>query len=543
MNPRKYFISMICLTLIALVLAGCGSKPAAPTAVPTVVPSAPPAVTAPAAIGYITGKVYLAGPPTPHMTVYAVDQATGKWASTETNPAEGEATYTLVVPPGTYQVFAFSDTKAYTAYSLDGWNLAVTNVAANQTVADIRVGPPGQSKCGSMFGVPASPDGKFSAVAGPDEACKATALTPEAPLNSDWQTIDNGQIQFQPNSTSWHTNGDLNPKTTRRFALYAQKGQQMIVNLVTDPAASAAVGISGADGKVLTNPNNSWSGTLPASQNYFIDVIAMTGQPVLYTLSVEIPAGMANPSSGQMYEPVSPSVCQIIQEAATQALAVNFTMEASVPFTDTLSGETGQGCRLTASGNGNNFASPGDVVAALVRGSGFTELPDYQADGPTGSATAATRDTALMLIEAGWKPSADAQCPSDQPIASCNLKPEQKLYTVQINTALYKVTYWLPGHWEDAATNFSLDLFQNWKKIYGHHTAVAQGGNKIDSLDVSIDGMVQGQVATVKFQSSFTSETGTAQITYVDANTITWKIITPPNGEYYLPAEATLVRK
>jgi hypothetical protein len=58
MNPRKYFVSMICLTLIALLLAGCGSKPAAPTAAPTV------AATAPAAVGYITGKVYLAGPPT-----------------------------------------------------------------------------------------------------------------------------------------------------------------------------------------------------------------------------------------------------------------------------------------------------------------------------------------------------------------------------------------------------------------------------------------------------------------------------------------------
>jgi hypothetical protein len=251
----------------------------------------------------------------------------------------------------------------------------------------------------------------------------------------------------------------------------------------------------------------------------------------------------ASPTPAQMYEPVDPSICQVIQGAATQTLSVSFSMEASVPFTDPLSGETGQGCRLTASGNGNDFASPSEVVATLIRGSGFTELPNYQADGPTGSASAATRDMALMLVSANWAPTAEVQCPADQPISACNLQPEQKLYTIQIDTAIYKASFSLDGHWEDAATGFSLDLYQDWKNIYGKHTIVAQGGSKIDSLDVSINGMLQGQVATVTFQSSFTSETGTAQITYLDVNTITWKITNPPDGEFYLPAEATLTRK
>jgi len=162
---------------------------------------------------------------------------------------------------------------------------------------------------------------------------------------------------------------------------------------------------------------------------------------------------------------------------------------------------------------------------------GFEDQPNYQASGPTGAATAATCDAALMLIQAKWQPSADAKCPSVQPIASCELKPEQKNYTIQLNIAQYKINYWLPGKWEDAADNFSLELFQGWKHIWGHHSVVAQNGGKIDALDVSIGGSVLGKVVTIQFQSSFTNSTGIAEITYLDANTIKWKIITPPSGE------------
>ena len=85
---------------------------------------------------------------------------------------------------------------------------------------------------------------------------------------------------------------------------------------------------------------------------------------------------------------------------------------------------------------------------------------------------------------------------------------------------------------------------QEWKNVFGHHLIAAQGGNKIDTLDTTtITGTLQGNVATVQFQSSFASDLGTAQITYVDTNTIHWQITTPPNGEHYLPAEATLARK
>ena len=112
------------------------------------------------------------------------------------------------------------------------------------------------------------------------------------------------------------------------------------------------------------------------------------------------------------------------------------TLEGSAPFTDPLWGETGQGCSLTATGTGRDFPNPGEVTASLVHAFlGWTEQPTYQADGPTGSATAMTRDMGLMLIRAEWVPAPEVPCPSDQPKSACDLKPEQKHYMIQIQAA------------------------------------------------------------------------------------------------------------
>jgi hypothetical protein len=111
-------------------------------------------------------------------------------------------------------------------------------------------------------------------------------------------------------------------------------------------------------------------------------------------------------------------------------------MEASAPFTDPVTGETGQGCNLAATGAGRDFSDPHQVTAKLVSAFGFTEQPMYQADGLTGAATGATRDMALALISAEWVPAPEVQCPSDKPISACDLKSEQKLCTFQIQATM-----------------------------------------------------------------------------------------------------------
>lgn len=258
------------------------------------------------------------------------------------------------------------------------------------------------------------------------------------------------------------------------------------------------------------------------------------------TATIEQPPVLA-----ELYEPLPQALCQELQAAAAEALGVEVSRTDSAPFLDPVAGEAGQGCRLTVSGTGENFTDPQTVVSALENsvGLGWTPQAAYQADGPTGQAVGLVRDMALMLIQAGWTPAEGVECPADQPISACDLTPAQRIYAIQVDAAMYKADFSLDGHWEDAATGFSLDLYQEWKNIWGQHMVVAQGGNKIDALEASISGSLQGKVATVQFQSSFASETGTAQLTYVDTRTMIWKIIDPPEGEYYLPAEATLVRE
>ena len=170
-------------------------------------------------------------------------------------------------------------------------------------------------------------------------------------------------------------------------------------------------------------------------------------------------------------------------------------------------------------------------------------LIDYQADGPTGTASGFVRDTGLMLISINWELGAGVSCAADQPISACSLTPDQQTYMVEIDFAQYKADFSLDGKWEDPTTGFTLKLNQEWKLISGGHAVVAQNYNKIDALDDSISGKLKGKTADVQFKSSFTDSVGTAQITYIDVNTIQWKVFTPPISENYFPAETTLTRK
>ncbi len=136
----------------------------------------------PAEIGTITGKAHLQGPPTPAMTVYAVDNATGEWFSVDTPDSDLAAPFTLEVKPGTYVLFAH---PAGIGYSLDGSGLSPVTVVAGQTISDIVVSPPSQSDCGSMFGIPASPDGLHAEILGPSAECIAGIGQDYVPLNPE----------------------------------------------------------------------------------------------------------------------------------------------------------------------------------------------------------------------------------------------------------------------------------------------------------------------------------------------------------------------
>jgi hypothetical protein len=211
------------------------------------------------------------------------------------------------------------------------------------------------------------------------------------------------------------------------------KQSKLVVSIFCCAAFLAACGQSTPAATVP--PTIAATSTVAAPVATETPVATNTPEPPAPTATTASTAEVAQAAGGK-YEPVSAEVCKIIQEDAANALSATFTLEASVPFTDTLSGEAGQGCQLTATGTGTQFKNPSDVVAKLVKAFvGWTEQISYQADGPTGSATALTRDAGLLLVSANWQPGPEVSCPADQPISACDVKPEQQHYTIQIQVA------------------------------------------------------------------------------------------------------------
>jgi hypothetical protein len=305
----KYIRRLVLFILIASLLAACGQTSQDPNAAVAVVvaltqtAAAQSTLTSPAATptpveaatGVISGTVGGVAPPTPHMTVYALDPTTGKWASADVPPNNMVGTFSLKVPEGTYQVFAFGDNNAVSVYSTDWEKFTPVTVAANQTVSNINVQsvstdgvPP---ECAQSVGVPASPDGKFKAVAGPAADCPAkisATQTADASLQSGSMTPV--RIQFPAGSSSWSAPVDVPPNGTSGFILNGSKGQTMTVTLNCSPPKSGSFYIRTADGIILLpRAYSSWTMVLPASQDYVTGVDNPTGQTINCTLGVSIP--------------------------------------------------------------------------------------------------------------------------------------------------------------------------------------------------------------------------------------------------------------
>jgi len=247
------------------------------------------------AFGHITGQVQMLDPHTPAMTIYALNPATGEWFSTDVpeNP-NGPIDFTLEVTPGTYQIFSSLGTGYATA---DGWSLAAVTVETGRTVMNVIVSPPGQSECGPMFGVPASPDGLHPATVGATEDCIADLTLPK---------IEPTPIEFATGGTSAEVTGMLGPQGLEQYVLYAMQDQVMTVNIY--PSRPAILVIWGQDGTVLISDHagaTTWTGTLPLTQNYYIDVRSLSGETQNYALGVSIPPAKAT-TSGLVFPKIEP---------------------------------------------------------------------------------------------------------------------------------------------------------------------------------------------------------------------------------------------
>jgi hypothetical protein len=135
-----------------------------------------------------------------------------------------------------------------------------------------------------------------------------------------------------------------------------------------------------------------------------------------------------------VYVPLPADQCAAWQTALQPVLPVPLVTE-TVAFRD-LTGDIGTACRLRAAGTGLDFANivaPAQDMDGVLTSAGWTM--NNGADGPTGTLRQYVKDNLIAVVTVRWSPSADANCPSDQPISACPLTPLQKQYTVTVDFA------------------------------------------------------------------------------------------------------------
>jgi len=112
------------------------------------------------------------------------------------------------------------------------------------------------------------------------------------------------RIQFAPGAMSATIEGNLAAGETDHYVLKALANQGMLV-VATSPHMDVAVGVKGADGRVLVDPTAELSSAivplLPATQDYFIDAVSIGGDTA-YALTVFITPLSALPERIQ-FEP------------------------------------------------------------------------------------------------------------------------------------------------------------------------------------------------------------------------------------------------
>jgi putative hemolysin len=146
--------------------------------------------------------------------------------------------------------------------------------------------------------------------------------------------------------------------------------------------------------------------------------------------------GAAPTSPGSTIQPLIMEVCDGQAQAMSHTLDDLIPTQSEEPLDDFVNNAFGTGCQATVTGAGAQFESPDAVVKSLgsmLVDEGWKEDPMLAAGGPTGIGVGYRKGDQICMVDAMWRPDASANCPKDQPISACPVKPEQQLYTVTLN--------------------------------------------------------------------------------------------------------------
>lgn len=178
------------------------------------------------------------------------------------------------------------------------------------------------------------------------------------------------------------------------------------------------------------------AGGSPAPTQQALDPNALS-TAIAETMQAQNPTQAEQPGGAAgVYQPVDNSICSAVQQSLQPLYpTVNFAVSIE-PFAD-MSGTSGTACVISGSGTGNDFVGDVGTIAGTIGTtlSGYIQDTMYAADGATGTISGYRNGNSLAVVSVEWEPSPNANCPADQPIASCNLQPGDKLYTVLVSMA------------------------------------------------------------------------------------------------------------
>jgi len=167
--------------------------------------------------------------------------------------------------------------------------------------------------------------------------CAVDTSTAAEPLESELM-----RIMFDPGEILASVYGEVPAGGFDHYVLGAMEDQEMTVNLL-DPGGEviandmAVLVIWGDDGTVLISSHADalgWAGSLPSTQDYYIDVKSISAQPVDYTLEVIIPP-VSSTGAGRVFPQVEPfpfgEMQSIVLTGVPPMLPPEFPVEEGLP--------------------------------------------------------------------------------------------------------------------------------------------------------------------------------------------------------------------
>jgi hypothetical protein len=138
-------------------------------------------------------------------------------------------------------------------------------------------------------------------------------------------------------------------------------------------------------------------------------------------------------SAQNALHPIPAAECQSF--ASQIQGAVGFAMKAGEDdFTDLANGAEGRSCHITGTAANQTIANPGELVAKIAGAfGGWRDDTSRDADGADGSTRGYLNGNRIAELDVSWEPGPGASCSDKQPLYSCNIQPQQKLWNVVVD--------------------------------------------------------------------------------------------------------------